>query len=236
MATAEPPTLRRVPWATAMAAMNWRQGQHVLFIGPTGRGKTEALIRVLEPINWAIFLATKRRDATIGRLTALHYETVRDPAEIEPTIYQRIILRPRWPHRMDADEIRRYHHRIFKAGLHRAFVQENWAIAIDEARYVCDQLGLSSTVTHLLIQGRSQGNSIIATTQRPRFIPLEFYDQSDHFFIWRDNDRGNTARVAEMLGRHATALAALEAADFHDVLYVNDRTGEAFLTNTRLES
>jgi hypothetical protein len=235
MATTDTTALPRVPWDDAMRAMNWQQGQHVLFIGPTGRGKTEALIRVLEPIQWGIFLATKRRDETIGRLKKLGYKTIRDPAQIEPQIYSRIILRPKWP-RVDADEIRRIHHRIFKAGLNRAFQQENWAIGMDEARYICDQLKLSSTVTNLLIQGRSQGNSVIAATQRPRFIPLEFYDQSDHFFIWRDNDRGNTRRVMEMLGQHADALTALEAADFHDVLYVNDRTGKAMLTNTRWET
>src|SRR4051812_19664693 len=135
-------SLPRVPWAQTMSAMAWQQGQHVLFIGPTGRGKTEALIRVLEPIKWAIFLATKRRDATIARLTQMGYETIREPTAIEPTIHRRVILRPKWPRRMEADDVRRFHHRVFKAGLNRAFQQENWAVAMDEARYVSDHLGL----------------------------------------------------------------------------------------------
>jgi hypothetical protein len=50
------------------------------------------------------------------------------------------------------------------------------------------------------LQGRSQGNSLITATQRPRFIPLEAYDQASHLFLWRDNDTANIARVAEMAG------------------------------------
>lgn len=231
-----PPEVPRVTWPEAMREMAWRQGQHVVLIGPTGRGKTEALIRLLEQRRYVIFLGTKRRDETQDRLSReLGYTTIAEATQIEPAIHSRIVLRPKWPRGATSAELRAQHHRVFKQGLMRAFEQENWTVAVDEARYVCDFLGLTAEMNLLLLQGRSQGNTVIAGTQRPRFIPLEFYDQSEHFFLWHDNDRGNVQRIAQMLGQHSPALTALENADYHDILYVNDRTGKAMFTNTRWE-
>lgn len=204
-------------------------------IGPTGRGKTEALIRLLERRRFVIFLGTKKRDETQQRLTRMGYVTIHDAAQIEPDIHQRIILRPKFPSTATAKDLRAHHHVIFRDGLMRAFRQQNWTVAVDEARYVCDFLGLTDEMNLLLLQGRSQGNSVVAATQRPRFIPLEFYDQASHFFMWRDNDEQNVARVSQMIGQHKPAVAALQHAGYHDVLYVNDITGKAVLTNTRWE-
>jgi hypothetical protein len=218
-----------------MRLMRWEQGQHVTLIGPTGRGKTEALVRLLERRRYVIFLGTKKRDDTQRRLTGMGYVTVTDARQIEPDIHRRIILRPKFPADASAADLRAHHHRVFREGLMRAFRQENWTVAIDEARYITDFLGLTAEVNLLLLQGRSQGNSVVAGTQRPRHIPLEFYDQASHFLLWHDPDDGNTGRVRQMLGQHRHALAALERASFHDILYVNNVTGRAAFTNTRWE-
>jgi hypothetical protein len=52
----------------------------------------------------------------------------------------------------------------------------------------------------LLQQGRSAGISVVAMTQRPAFIPLAFYDQATHLFVWRDNDLRNRQRIGELAG------------------------------------
>jgi hypothetical protein len=99
---------------------------------------------------------------------------------------------------------------------------------------VSHRLGLAPELELFWLQGRSQGNSLIVGTQRPRFIPLEAYDQASHLFLWRDNDTANIARVAEMAGINRESVTRIvPRLGRHDVLYVQPFTGDMFITNTR---
>jgi len=63
-------------------------------------------------------------------------------------------------------------------------------------------------------------------TQRPAFIPLAFYDQATHLFVWRDNDRRNRQRLGELAG-NASAVVQREVAGLarREVLYLHKDTG-----------
>jgi hypothetical protein len=88
----------------------------------------------------------------------------------------------------------------------------------------------------LWLQGRSEKTTVIANTQRPRYIPLEAYDQATHLFMWQDPDRNNIARVSEMAGLNTDQVfAVLPGLPKHDILYINTVTGDIFVTNTRWE-
>lgn len=216
--------------------MDWRQGEHTTLIGPTGRGKTELTVELLKFREWVVFLGTKRFDTTQDRLKEMGYVTITDATGLNPDLSKRFILRPPFPKNMDADSLKRSHQQIFKEGIMRAFRQTGWTLAMDEARYVTHFLGLEKECVLFILQGRSQGNSLICSVQRPRFVPLEVYDQATHLFLWTDSDRSNVNRTSELAGFNRRAvIKAFRRMSKHDVLYVNTVTEDMFITNTRWE-
>lgn len=224
-----------VSWDEAMDRMEWNPGEHVTLIGPTGTGKTEVITRLLEDRrNW-IFLGTKRRDSTQDALEKMGGQFIADARELEPEISTRYIVKPGWPNaKADASAIKEHHRRVFLGILTRARAQGEWTVVADELRYITGFLGLSEEMLLLWLQGRSDGISVVGATQRPRFVPLEAYDQPEHLFFFRDSDIGNIRRVAELVSVHRFAVEEIVPNLYgHDVLYVNTRTGDLFVTNTR---
>jgi hypothetical protein len=223
-----------VRWREAVRRMNWKQGEHTTLIGPTGRGKTELTVELLKWRKWALFLGTKRRDSTQDRLRSDGFKVVTGADGINPDYGSKLILRPPFPKKMSAASLKALQQDVFREGLMRAFHQTGWTVAMDEARYITHFLGLEREATLLWLQGRSQGNSVICSTQRPRFVPLEAYDQATHLFLWTDSDRQNLTRTSELAGFNGKAVReAFQEMDKHDVLYVNTVNEDMFITNTR---
>lgn len=214
--------------------MNWKQGEHVTLIGPTGRGKTELLLSIQDMRKYDLFLGTKRVDATQQRLVSEYgYQVISDPAQLNADVAPRFLFRPSFP-RQSAAALRAGHNHAFREVLTRAYRQTGWTVIIDEARYITDFLNLKDECLLLWLQGRSQGNSVVCGTQRPRHVPLEAYDQATHLFFWQDPDKGNIERISELAGLNRRAvLATVPHLPRHDVFYVNTVTGETFVTNTR---
>jgi ABC-type cobalamin/Fe3+-siderophores transport system ATPase subunit len=155
--------------------MDWRQGEHVTLIGPTGVGKTELMVKLAGLRRWRS-----------------------------------------------------------EEALSRAFWQTGWTVLIDELEYINRDLKIDSPVNRLLRQGRSQGNSMVVGTQRPRYVTLHAYEQATHLFMWRQADLSNITRASELAGvNRAAVLEVLPHLSHHDALYVNTITGDMFVTNTR---
>jgi len=222
---------RNIPWADAVALMDWQQGEHVTLIGSTGLGKTTTAMEIMPIRDYPIVVVTKPsgRDKTI-----LHYKK-RDRYKLvtswpPTTVDSRILF---WPTLKHPDDVPNQQRQIRNL-LRNAFTRGAYAILLDELRYITDDLGLKSEVELLWQQGRSLGISMVVCAQRPAHVPLLAYSQATHLFLWRDNDKRNVSRMAE-LGAFDSKTIALTIAnlDKHEVLYLNTRTGAMVTTNTR---
>jgi hypothetical protein len=75
-----------------------------------------------------------------------------------------------------------------------------WTLYLDETRVLSDKLRMRSNLETLWIMGRSSGLTVIASTQAPRFVPTEYYDQPRWHFIGPFRDRRTLDRMAEIGG------------------------------------
>lgn len=227
-------TLAVTPWVDAVDSMHWSPGEHVTLIGPTGRGKTELLIKLMNERKWRVFINTKNRDST--QAAGLRgYRTTSDPLEIIPDIASAHRFAPRQRRGMSASELKNVQGELYRRLLVRLRDQGGWTVGLDEVRYITKTLGLSDELEVLWLQGRSEGLSLIANTQRPRHVPLEAYSQASHLFIWKTNDTNDADRLTDFVPNlpYDEIESRLAAQSKHDALYVNVNTGTVLTTNTR---
>lgn len=225
-----------VEWAEFLTWWKWKQGEHVTAIGPTGTGKTTLLTSILPRRDYVLFLATKKVDSTVNRLAKQGYRIVSDYREIRPEMDKKVILKPPFPN-MKALEMKKLHQEVFGDALAWVFRTGGWCVVADEVRYVTEFLRLEPEMELLWLQGRSLGITIASATQRPRAIPLTAYDQATHLFFWRDSDRQNQQRIAEISGVDIDPREIMrEVANLppHEVLYVNTRTGQGLRTKVEV--
>jgi hypothetical protein len=114
----------------------------------------------------------------------------------------------------------------------RVFRQGYWCVVLDEGRYLTQDLALQSrSAVTPTARPFARRQSVVLGTQRPRWIPLEAYDQATHLFFWRDTDEGNVMRVAELAGTRKREVADIvPRLAKHDILYVNRDTSELVVT------
>lgn len=220
-------TAPRVPWHKFLAGLNWRAGEHVALIGPTGQGKTTLLMQLLPLHPYVTVFATKPRDRSMDKLIASGYIKMERWQSLDPTQFPRRVL---WPDAMELDSTetqRRVFHHAFGA----IYREGGWTLALDETWYVINTLGLAPDVKLYLLQARALDISLVCATQRPANVPLEIYDQSTHLFFWRDNDEANLKRLSGISWRSAELVRHLIAGlEQYQVLYVNTRTGQMLRT------
>lgn len=231
-------TLPFTSWAEFRAEhFDWKQGEHISLIGPTGQGKTTTGIDLLNERAYVIALGTKPADETLERLI-----TEKGFLRVKRLPLHPVELAPRqlfWPKTETVEDVTR-HRAAFRALLAEVYAQGGWTIFPDELRYFTDgrYLGLSSLLELFYLQGRSLKASVVGGFQRPAYVPLVAYDQPTHLFLWRNSDEANMRRLREISGgfdvreirREILALDAMN----HEVLYVNTRNGKLVKTRTEV--
>lgn len=217
----------RVPWDKFTRLMDWQQGEHVGLIGPTGQGKTNLLMNILPLREYAVLFATKPRDVSMDRLIASGYTRIEKWSNIPVERSPRRVL---WPNATDIDAEEKQR-QVFEDAYGAIYREGGWTIAIDEGWYIADVLKLQRKMRTIWTQGRSLGISQVVATQRPRWVPLEMFDQSTHLFFWRDNDDANLARISGMGEAPAPVIRTLVSTlERFQVLYVNTRNGTMLRT------
>lgn len=218
-------SVERLPWGELLDVMDWRQGEHVSLVGPTGTGKSHAALQLIPQRDYVVAFGTKPLDRTLDRLTAARrpdrFRRVKKWRDVRQRD-RRVLL---WPP-MRGVRDRATQADQFTAALDDCFAQGRWCLFADETAYMCRQLGLADRFTLIWQQGRSIGLSLVTCIQRPAFVPLEAYDAPTHLFFWRDNDERNLRRIGGIGWLDAgTIRQTVARLGQHEALYLNSRTG-----------
>jgi hypothetical protein len=238
-------------WEILVSDEGFRQGDHVAIIGPTGTGKTHIALELAELRDYALFVACKPKDPLIQELVAHGYfisGSLEIPYVERPPgsrrfvpAYSRVVY---WP-RLSDERIRKLKPadllRTEKAmqkpavGAAIGYVRKNgaWCLILDEATWVCRDLGLQRDVDSALFQFRTLDASLILCGQRPAWMGRYALSQPTHLFLFQTSHKDDVKALGDISGvnfdRVVETVASLNHRK-HEVLYVNTRTREMFRT------
>lgn len=204
----------------------WRPGEHVALIGPTGEGKSTTAAGVLRHRRYVLALDPKGGDSTLAgtgfeRLTRWDRRTRRQVAKkIEDGEPCRYIVGPVVKTRDDLLRMRELHRQVLEA----AFEQGGWTVYVDELQVLADRrlMNLGGSIETLLIAARDKGVSVVSSFQAPRNVPRAASDQSTWLVVYYTRDVDVVNRLAEMTGRpKAEIRGAVSGLDQHFTLVFN---------------
>lgn len=217
-----------VPWPQFWSELRWEQGEHVSLVGPTGAGKTTMALALLNKRDGAVcVLATKpsgQDDVLMGmRRRGFKLLTEWPP----PPLARKVVLWPKFERPTDIPN----QAATFTEALDDMFTAGRWCIFADDVSWLVKELRLDQRFRTFWQMGRSLKVSLLVSSQRPAWIPLEAYSQATHVFFWRTNDRRDLDRIGGLGGQDERTIRHLvRSLRHHEVLYVNTRTGAMVTT------
>lgn len=228
----------RVAWETFYNTIyNPKPGEHQLALGMTGSGKTHLQNELLHKWPFVAAFATKGNDATMDRLIE-HEGFERYPRWLRMSSHdhpRRII----WPPDKNLKTMVEKQREVFSDAMERIWAEggrpkENpvgWAVAMDEAWWFAQMLKLTQYIRVYLQQGRSNGISLLAASQRPAWVPTELYSQTTHLFFFKITEKTDLDRISEINAPNKVAVKHIVSRlEERQVLYLNNTTGAMLRT------
>jgi energy-coupling factor transporter ATP-binding protein EcfA2 len=218
----------RIPWDVFLRDhFNWKSGEHVAFIGPTGLGKTTMLIRLLPLKPYSVVFATKPKDMSMDSLIEAGYVKIERWQSLDPKQYPKRVL---WPDATHLDSVIQQK-KVFHDAFGMIYREGGWCVAVDETWYVDNILKLEMDIKMYLLQARALGISCVLSTQRPAWVSREIYSSSTWLFFWRTNDEDDLKSLSGIGYRSANLIRnAVAGLDAYQCLCVNTRTGKMVRT------
>jgi hypothetical protein len=192
------------------AYWQYRPGEHVTILGPTGSGKTwwaYELLRVsAHPQLRGVVLVMKPRDETVEKWSkANRFAIVRSWPPM-PNMWEwwgnrRVPGHVLWPkHTFDFDHDEAVLTTQMLAAIRDSYRKGNRILFADEVHGLTHELGLGKPLVTVWKRGRSMKCGLWGASQRPAHIPLDAYSQAEHLFIAHDPDKRARDRYAEIGG------------------------------------
>jgi hypothetical protein len=218
-----PPFVR---WDQFIGSWKWKQGEHVTTIGPTGSGKTVLNRELLRRRDFVVVLGIKTRDRELyGPFQAEGYQLVHK-FQAEPPADRdrfRLLLVPKTD--KHGTEGRKIKANVFRQALNDIQDAGNWAVYCDDVQYLADQLRLAPELEELWMLGRSEGVSVVASSQEPVNIPVMAYGMATHLFLFKNPDLYRARRMAELTGvNREVAQETIMRLPDHEFLYIDKST------------
>jgi hypothetical protein len=210
-----------VPWDMFLAWFKdeWKPGQHIALVGPTGEGKTTFAVGILQNRKWVLALDPKGEDDTLQASGFLRIVDWPPPNEIRDGIAEgkpaRLIVGGSL--RTDRDQARLIS--LMQACVKGVRAEGGWTVYADEFQLLADRrmYGLGTEVEKMLIAARSRGTSVVCSFQAPAWVPKAATRQATFCVLWPTRDVDMVKTVAESMGRtwqHVVA-AVKELPPFH---------------------
>ena len=232
----KPIDIPRVKWEEFTRRFHWKPGEHVIEIGPTGRGKSTLAGLILERRKFAIALDLKGNDQTL-----MNWPGNWLVSEVWPIEHEEEYLKGRVVERPDGTKVRvvpplkirlappvttdddiQAAAEIFDACLQDVFHNGRWAVYVDELLIANDKdlYDLGQRIHRLMVFSRTRLASVVNATQAPRWIPKAVYQQSTHQFHWPIRDEQEFIRQAEITGLgRANLREVFRGMKRHEFLY-----------------
>jgi hypothetical protein len=207
-------------------AENYQPGQHVTFLGPSGRGKTKLMGQLLRAVlirfkgkvtARVLHGKIKGRDQTIEKLSkAANLPISRTfPPSLRHRLRHRksngVIIRPLEHVRETPDEENKVLVGEFRRGIHSSYqtkVKRPVILVVDEAHQAQNDLGLRKECEGPLMRGRP-ACGVWSLVQRGRHVSYMVYDQAEWVLMFFDPNTDNQRRYAEIGGVDPRVLIAL---------------------------
>lgn len=177
----------------------WKPGEHIGIIGPTGSGKTYIARDLLGIRKRAVVIATKSKDKTLDGYTFDKYNSW------PPDYATRYVLL--WKKAKRLGDYLQQQALIYNT-LDDIYRHGSWAIYFDDLYYISETLRLKRAIQMLYTQVRSQEVSLIASMQRPRWVPLEAVSQTSYLITFQIRDHFDVERAAGGMGIDRKQFAA----------------------------
>jgi energy-coupling factor transporter ATP-binding protein EcfA2 len=220
--------INRIPRKTFVQEFgeNYEPGQHVTFLGPSGRGKTTLAVQLLlsvrahkEDIRVVVLHGKiKGRDHVISDLSkragipvVTHWPPRGIRAKYKARNARGAILRPLSKALDNTQEENDVLTVEYKKAIHASYhapMKKPVIVLVDEAHQTHTDLGLRKDCEGPLMRGRPVCGEW-SLVQRGRYVSYHVYDQAEHVFIFYDPDRNNQQRYSEIGDVDPRELVAL---------------------------
>lgn len=220
-------------WRRFVNTLKWNDGEHIAIFGPTGSGKTTLLLELLKNRDTVVLLLNKVKDSTSSRfIEQQDYTLYRNWEETSP-YDDKIAL---WPPFYNKASFKTQED-VFDTAINGRgkvkgiFQQGNWTVAIDEVLYFVDQLDLRDDLNLLWSQGRSNGISVIAGSQRPFYVPQLMLSSWTHLFAFEPTNEYDTQKIVNTAGKPSKELARiLPELKEYEFAYANRKSREVVVS------
>lgn len=214
-------------WDVFEAGFEWKQGEHLTTIGPTGSGKTVLDRELLKKRDFVVVLGVKNRDPELyGPFERMGYELKHSfhpvpPADADESL---ILYVPRTS--KHGTEGRQEKSRRFRQVLNDVYDVGDWTVYADDVQYLADKLHLAPELEEIWQLGRSEKVTMVASSQEPVDIPVMAYNAATHLFLFKNPDDYRAERMGKLVGRNRQLVREIVLSlPSHEFLYVNRETG-----------
>jgi len=212
---------------------HWGQGEHLITIGKTGRGKTTLINDVLNRrhdqrgASICSFIC-KVKDSTSSDLLAEDWSKL---LEWPPTFAQRkagkVML---WPKYTRASSYAKDARPTFLQAIDEVMEEGCWTLYLDEAPYYVESMGLRKSMDELFNQARSNEITLVAGTQRPVWVSRSMVSQHCWVACFKVGDQEDARRAGEVIGDRDRYTPVIRGLGEHQFLLVDSIGDNAIIS------